>query len=51
MGKRPPIDEWSKYLYTLIQNITFGGLVITLWVDRTLRSIIPTTLSERAVKL
>jgi len=30
MGKRPPLDEWSKYLYPLIQNITFGGWVITL---------------------
>ena len=25
MGKRPPLDEWSKYLYPLIQNIMFGG--------------------------
>ena len=25
IGKRPPLDEWSKYLYLLIQNITFGG--------------------------
>ena len=25
MGKRPPLDEWSKYLYPLIQNITFGS--------------------------
>ena len=21
----PHLDEWSKYLYPLIQNITFGG--------------------------
>ena len=25
MGKRPPMDEWTKYLYPLIQNIMFGG--------------------------
>jgi len=36
MGKRPPLDEWSKYLYPLIQNIMFGGWVSTLRVDWTL---------------
>jgi hypothetical protein len=25
MSKRPPMDEWNKYLYALIQNITVGG--------------------------
>ena len=48
--KRPPLDKWSKYLYPLIQNITFGGWVITLRGDWTLRSVIPATVSEKAVK-
>ena len=25
MVKRPPMDEWSKYLYPLIQNKPLGG--------------------------
>ena len=45
------MDEWSKYLYLLIQNITFGGWVITLRADRTLWSVVPVTVWERVVKL
>ena len=51
MGKRALLDEWSKYLYPLIQNITFGGWVTTLLADRMFRSVVPVTVSERAVRL
>ena len=37
LGKRPPMNEWDKYLYPLIQNITVGGQLSKFRGDRTRR--------------
>ena len=57
MGKRPPMDEWSKYLYPSFKTNRWEAESALYKVtgrsgqgDRMLRSVIPTTLSERAVK-
>ena len=56
LGKRPLMNKWDKYLYPLIQNITVGGKLSKFGVtgrvsqgDRTLRSIVHITVSDRAV--
>ena len=49
MGTRPPLDEWSKYLYPLIQNITVGGQLSKFRGDWTLRSVVHVTVSDRAI--
>ena len=49
LGKRPPMNEWDKYLYPLIQNIMVGGQLSKFRGDRTIQSVVHVTMSERAV--
>ena len=49
LGKRPPMNEWDKYLYPLIQNITVGGQLSKFWGVQTCRSVVHVIVSERAV--
>jgi hypothetical protein len=49
MSKRPPMDEWDKYLYPLIQNTTVGGQLSKLRGDRTRRSVVIIAVLEVAV--
>jgi hypothetical protein len=49
MSKRPPTDEWEKYFYPLIQNITVGGQLSKFQGDRMLRSVVIIAVSEVAI--
>ena len=49
LGKRPPMNEWDKYLYPLIQNIMVGGQLSKFRGDRTIQSVVHVTMSEKAI--